>query len=132
MTIKTNWLRWTFFGLMLTLLPFGTYRGADAYPLDSSDPLNTNSYENTPIIRAANLGDSNPSSIFLPIIYNKWFQTTIPVANSTLLPPGSTQIELTVQTAQTTTCRYALDSPDPYNQMAPFGQSGGSTHTTVI
>ncbi|MGB7117384.1 MAG: carbohydrate binding domain-containing protein [Anaerolineales bacterium] len=132
MTIKTNWLRWTFFGLMLTLLPFGTYRGADAYPLDSSDPLNTNSYENTPIIRATNLGDSNLSSIFLPIIYNKWFQTTIPVANSTLLPPGSTQIELTVQTAQTTTCRYALDSPDPYNQMAPFGQSGGSTHKTVI
>jgi hypothetical protein len=130
MTIKTNWLRWTFIGLILTLLPFGTYRGADAYPLDSSDPLNNISYENAPIIKAANPGDSNPSNIFLPIIYNNWFQKTI--AGGTLLPPGSTQIELTVQTDQTTTCRYALDSPDPYDQMEPFDQSGGSTHTTVI
>ena len=119
-------------GLILTLLPFSTYRAADAYLLDSSDPINTISYADPPIISAANIGDSDPSSIFLPIIYNNWFQETIPVANSTLLPPGSTQIELTVQTDQTTTCRYALDSPDPYNRMAPFGQSGGSTYTGVI
>jgi len=113
---------------MLTILPFGTYRGANAYPLDSSDPQNTISYENTPIIRATNLGDSNQS--FLPIIHN--IQETIPIENSTLLPPGSTQIELTMQTTQTTTCGYALDSPDPYDQMTPFGHSGGSTYTGVI
>ena len=132
MTKKTNWLRWTFMGLILTLLPFSTYRAADAYLLNNSDPINTISYADPPIISAANIGDSDPSSVFLPIIYNNWFQETIPVINSTLLPPDSTQIELTVQTEEVATCRYALDNPDPYEQMTPFDQSGGSTHTTII
>jgi len=133
MTKKTNWLRWTFMGLILTLLPFSTYRVADAYLLNSSDPIHIISYENPPIFSSPNLSDSNPSSIFLPIIYNNWFQETIPVANSALLPSGSTQIELTLQTENPTTCRYALDNPDLiYDQMTPFVQTGGSTHTTII
>ena len=45
---------------------------------------------------------------------------------STLLPPHTTQITLSVQSAQATTCAYALEHALPYDQMTPFDQGAGT------
>lgn len=70
----------------------------------------------------------------------------IPVANpqppSTLLPPGSTNFTLGVETTDATTCRWAVGAPRPFDQMTPFDSDAGLTqhasrntqytHTTAV
>jgi len=52
---------------------------------------------------------------------------------STLLSPGTTALSLTVQSAASTTCAFALMSPLPYNQMTSFDQGTGTTfHQTMV
>ncbi len=46
---------------------------------------------------------------------------------STLLAPGSTTVDLAVQTAVTTRCAYAVGQPLPFPQMTAFSSGAGST-----
>lgn len=46
---------------------------------------------------------------------------------STLLPPGATALDLSVQTALATTCAYAIGQPLPFAEMTPFASRAGST-----
>lgn len=60
-----------------------------------------------------------------------------PVGNpqppSTLLPPGTTSLSLTVQSAESTTCAYRVGADAPYAEMTPFDQGAGSTlHRTIL
>lgn len=61
----------------------------------------------------------------------------LPITNpqplSTLLPPASTQLTLSLESTQPTTCAYAVGQPLPYEAMTPFDQGAGTTfhHTTV-
>ncbi len=61
----------------------------------------------------------------------------IPVSDpdppTTLLPPGATQLSLSVRSSEVTTCAYSLGQPLPYDAMTPFDQGAGSAfHQTVI
>ncbi|MGO8837117.1 MAG: LamG-like jellyroll fold domain-containing protein [Limisphaerales bacterium] len=61
----------------------------------------------------------------------------IPITNpqppSTLLPVGATSVSLTVQTADNTTCAYAVAQPLPFAQMTAFDSGAGSQlQSTVI
>ena len=61
----------------------------------------------------------------------------IPITNvqppSTLLPPGSTNLELLAETAETTSCAYAVGLPLDFLQMTPFASGAGSRqHQTVV
>ncbi|MGN6386506.1 MAG: putative glycoside hydrolase, partial [Verrucomicrobiota bacterium] len=60
----------------------------------------------------------------------------IPVYNagppSTLLKAGSTNFNLRVESAMETECRYSVGSALPYDQMTPFGQTGGTAHESII
>jgi hypothetical protein len=61
----------------------------------------------------------------------------IPITNaqppSTLLPVGATSVALTVQTADNTTCAYAVGQALPFAQMTAFASGGGTQmQSTVI
>lgn len=52
---------------------------------------------------------------------------------STILPPGTTQLDISVETVVTSACAYAIGQPLLYDQMTPFSQGAGSTnHQTRI
>jgi hypothetical protein len=56
-----------------------------------------------------------------------------PSPPSTLLPAGSTQLNLSVQTTNVTACRYSVGSSLPYGDMTSFANGSGTTqHTTTI
>ncbi len=61
----------------------------------------------------------------------------LPITNpqplSTLLPPATTQLTLSLESTQPTTCAYAVGWPLPYGAMTPFDQGAGATlhHTAV-
>ena len=58
---------------------------------------------------------------------------TNPQPPSTLLPPGTTALSLTVQSTETTTCAYSLGAAVPYAEMTPFDQGAGTTaHQTTL
>jgi hypothetical protein len=58
---------------------------------------------------------------------------TDPQPPSTLLPPGTTAISLTVQSITSTTCAFALGQALPFEEMAPFDQGAGTTtHLTSV
>jgi hypothetical protein len=60
----------------------------------------------------------------------------IPITNpqppSTLLPVGATRVSLTVQTADNTTCAYAVGQPLPFTQMTPFNLGAGSQQQSTV
>ncbi|MDW8065613.1 MAG: LamG-like jellyroll fold domain-containing protein [Anaerolineae bacterium] len=61
----------------------------------------------------------------------------IPIYNpqppTTLLPPGSTALTLTVRTLLPTRCAYSVQADRPYNQMTSFGEpTDVLTHTTIV
>ena len=45
---------------------------------------------------------------------------------STLLPPGATSVDISVETVTNTTCAWSLGQPLAFTQMTPFAQGGGS------
>jgi hypothetical protein len=52
---------------------------------------------------------------------------------STLLPPGTTELDLSVRSAVPTTCRYAVNSAAAFDSMTPFESgAGGTVHRTRI
>ena len=50
---------------------------------------------------------------------------------STLLPPGTTELDLSVRSAVPTTCRYSVNARLPFEQMTPF-QSEGQAHRARV
>lgn len=61
----------------------------------------------------------------------------IPVTNpqppSTLLPPGTGALSLTVQSSANTTCAFSMGTARPYDAMTPFDRGAGTTvHTTTL
>ena len=67
-----------------------------------------------------------------PFVYNG-----IPIPSvdppSTLLPPGTTSLALSIQSAQPTSCAYSVGSPLPLAGMTPFDTGGGTnTHSVTI
>ncbi len=62
----------------------------------------------------------------------------IPVANpqppSTLLPPGSASLTLSVDTPDATQCRWAVGAPRPFDQMIPFDSDAGlaTLHPSLV
>lgn len=67
-----------------------------------------------------------------PLVY-PGIPITDPDPPSTLLPPGTTRLDLSVHTITATTCGYNVGAPLPYDDMTPFDQGAGSTsHRTVI
>ena len=61
----------------------------------------------------------------------------LPITNpqplSTLLPPATTQLTLSLESTQPTTCAYAVGWPLPYGAMTPFDQGAGATqHRTAV
>jgi len=58
---------------------------------------------------------------------------TNPQPPSTLLPPGTTALSLTVQSTENTTCAYSMGIARPYAEMTPFDQGAGTTaHQTAL
>ncbi|MDI6770841.1 MAG: putative glycoside hydrolase [Anaerolineales bacterium] len=52
---------------------------------------------------------------------------------STLLAPGATSFELSVESLEGAACAYAVGEPLAYSQMTPFDQGAGTvTHTTTV
>ncbi|HKZ80691.1 MAG TPA: carbohydrate binding domain-containing protein [Pyrinomonadaceae bacterium] len=52
---------------------------------------------------------------------------------STLLPPGTTALSLTVQSSENTTCAFGMGVALPYDDMTPFDQGAGTTvHQTTL
>ncbi len=85
-------------------------------------------FEYTPVTPA----QTGPVCQSAPSIY-----PGIPIINpqppSTILPPGTTQLDLSVQTVLPGTCAYALGQPLAYARMTPFSQGAGTTnHQTRI
>lgn len=67
-----------------------------------------------------------------PLVY-PGIPVTKPNPPSTLLPVGATQLNLSVQSSEATTCAYALGQPLSYDDMTPFDQgAGGTFHQTTI
>lgn len=54
-----------------------------------------------------------------------------PQPPSTLLPPGTTELDLTVRSAVPTTCAYSINAYLPYEKMTPFG-GFGEVHRTRL
>jgi hypothetical protein len=76
--------------------------------------------------------ETSSARIDLPLV-----SSGTPISNpqppSTLLPPGTTALSLTVQSTENTVCAYGMGSPRPYNEMTPFDQGAGSTiHQTLL
>ncbi len=62
-----------------------------------------------------------------------FFPITNPQPPSTLLPPGTTALSLTVQSTENTTCAYSMGIARPYDEMTPFDQGAGTTlHQTAL
>jgi hypothetical protein len=58
---------------------------------------------------------------------------TQPKPASTLLAPGTTQLQLSVQSAQAASCGYAIGSPAALASMTPFsGGQGSAAHQTLV
>ena len=59
----------------------------------------------------------------------------IPLADprpvSTLLPPGTTELDFSITTIEPTTCRYAVGAPLSYDEMMPFDSGDGTTEHQV-
>ena len=56
-----------------------------------------------------------------------------PQPPSTLLPPGTTTLSLTVQSSENTSCAYSIGADRPYDEMIPFDQGARSTiHQTML
>lgn len=51
---------------------------------------------------------------------------------STLLAPGSTSVELTLDTARETSCRFSLQTAEMFEQMTPFAETGRTRHRSNI
>lgn len=52
---------------------------------------------------------------------------------STILPPGSSSLSLTIQTPVADSCRFSLDPASSFPHMTPFGSGDGSaTHQTMV
>ena len=61
------------------------------------------------------------------------FSISNPAPPSTLLPPGSTELELSVETSVPASCRYAVNKATPFDSMTPFDDSSNATiHSTMI
>jgi hypothetical protein len=97
-------------------------------PASALAPGDSLAYEFTP--RAA--GENGLPCLSAPFNY-----PGIPIANpqppSTLLPPGSTTVSLTVSTLENTSCAYSVGLPLPFAQMTPFDSgAGGTLHQTLV
>ena len=58
---------------------------------------------------------------------------TNPQPASTLLPPGTTSLSLTVQSAEKTTCAFRIGAAIPYEEMTPFDRGPETTiHQTTL
>ena len=58
---------------------------------------------------------------------------TNPQPPSTLLPPGTTTLSLTVQSSENTTCGFSKGADKPYDEMTPFDQGTGTkVHQTTL
>jgi hypothetical protein len=84
------------------------------------------------------LGTSQPTASTWGLDSN-WTRNTVkpPITNpqppSTLLPPGTTALSLTVQSTENTTCAYGMGAAMPYDEMTPFDQGAGTTvHQTTL
>ncbi|MBI4902196.1 MAG: carbohydrate binding domain-containing protein [Acidobacteria bacterium] len=88
------------------------------FPLDDAAPADRISFETA--------GCTAVSYVFagLPIL------NASPA--STLLPPETTSLELTVRTRVETSCRYALNRAPAFDEMAEFAQTGLTTHVTRV
>lgn len=75
-------------------------------------------------------GQSGAACSSAPLVY-----PGIPVINpqppSTLLPPGSTALTLSVETPDATACRWAVGAPRPFEQMTPFDSDAVFTQHAV-
>jgi len=61
------------------------------------------------------------------------FSISSPAPPSTLLSPGSAELELSVQTNAPSSCRYAVNGELGFGSMTPFDSSGNTTwHSTTI
>jgi hypothetical protein len=58
-----------------------------------------------------------------------WLRALTP---STLLPAGTTSVEIILETEETATCHYALGASPPIDAMTPFVSTDSNQHTTVI
>lgn len=61
----------------------------------------------------------------------------IPITNpqppSTLLPPGTTTLSLSVQSNENTACAFSMGTAKPYDEMTPFDQGAGTmVHQTTL
>lgn len=67
-----------------------------------------------------------------PLVYSG-IPITNPQPPSTLLPPGTTALSLTVQSSENTTCTFSIGAAMPYDEMTPFDQGAGTTvHQTTL
>ena len=60
----------------------------------------------------------------------------IPLTNitppSTLLPPHTEEVSVSLDSIMPTSCRYSLSSPLPFGEMTPFDSGAGSEHHTTV
>ncbi len=95
----------------------------------SAIPLNTTlAYEFTPV---------SPNATGAVCVSATLLNTGVPIINatppSTLLPPGTTSLDLALDTVTTTSCAWSVGQPLPYAAMTPFAQGAGTTqHRTRI
>lgn len=98
-------------------------------PTKQLRPGDTVVYEFTPASRGGQQGESCRSA---PLTY-PGIPVFDPQPPSTLLPPGATSFELTVQSLSPTRCAYSVNADLPYEQMTPFGETEDTLrHTTTV
>ncbi len=96
-------------------------------PTAALTPGSTVVFEFTP----STLTETGAACQSAPLVY-PGIPVTDPQPPSTLLPPNSTSMTLTVHSSSNTTCAYALSIVD-YAAMTPFDAGAGTlTHTTQI